>query len=226
MVAQDISRWCRSRWKRVFDLLVSLIALIVCSPVLAAITLAVRLSSPGPVLFRQMRSGRRGVPFHVLKFRTMRVDAAASGPALTQRGDPRITRLGAWLRRTKLDELPQLVNVVRGEMSLVGPRPDLPQFWSCAGEIDRDVLQLKPGVTGAASVLFRDEEQLLAGIAPEALAQHYIENVLPRKAGIELAYAAHASFWSDLRILVQTAFPKRSTTSLADRHPRYEHVSR
>jgi lipopolysaccharide/colanic/teichoic acid biosynthesis glycosyltransferase len=225
MVAQNISRWCGSRWKRAFDLLVALVALIGCTPVLAAIAVAVRVSSPGPVLFRQTRSGFRGVPFQLLKFRTMRV-AAASGPALTQRGDPRITKVGAWLRRTKLDELPQLVNVVRGEMSLVGPRPDLPQFWSCAAEIDRDVLQLKPGITGAASVLFRGEEQLLAGIAPEALAQYYIENVLPRKARIELSYAAHASFWSDLRVLMQTTFPRRSTTSLADRHPRYEHVSR
>src|SRR6184192_1119611 len=167
------SPWCASGGKRAFDLGVAAVGLLVAAPLMGALAVAVKATSPGPIFFRQTRTGLRGNPFTLMKFRTMRTDAAP-GPKITPGGDPRVTGLGRWLRKTKLDELPQLVNVLRGDMSLVGPRPDLPKIWAAAGKRERQVLSLRPGLTGAASLAFRNEEDLLAQSPPERLTHFYL----------------------------------------------------
>jgi lipopolysaccharide/colanic/teichoic acid biosynthesis glycosyltransferase len=131
---------------------------------------------------------------------------AKNGPGLTRDGDARITRIGRWLRKWKLDELPQLFNVLKGEMSLVGPRPDLEEFWSRASLEDRRILELTPGVTGAASLAFSDEERLLAQVPAEQLTSYYLQDLLPRKARLDREYAARATFRSDCGILLRTVF--------------------
>src|SRR5262249_45624673 len=138
------------------------------------------------------------------KFRTMLHTDINSRPGVTQKDDCRIILIGRWLRGTKLDELPQLINVLRGEMSLVGPRPDLPCFWNKATPDDRRVLVLTPGLTGAASLIFRNKEELLSQVPAAELVDFYIRAVLSRKAKLDLEYAAEASLWSDCRILVET----------------------
>ena len=132
--------------------------------------------------------------------------AAKNGPGLTRDGDARVTRIGRWLRKRKLDELPQLFNVLKGEMSLVGPRPDLEEFWSKASLQDRQILELTPGVTGAASLAFCDEERLLAQVSVEQLTSFYLHEVLPQKARLDSEYAARATFRSDCGILLRTVF--------------------
>lgn len=168
------------------------------------IALAIKATSPGPVLFLQRRCGLNGNGFELLKFRTMENRPAESGPSVTRRGDPRVTSLGRWLRRWKLDELPQLINVLRGEMSIVGPRPDLEQFWRQATEVERQALAIKPGLTSAATVVFRNEEELLADVPESELARFYVRDLLPRKARLDCEYAAQADFLSDCRILFKT----------------------
>lgn len=188
---------------RLFDLAVAGAGMVVLSPIFALIAVAVRLTSRGPVFFRARRVGRDGRPFDVLKFRTMRVGAHTSGPAITGAGDPRITAVGQWLRRTKLDELPQLVNVIRGDMSMVGPRPEDPRYVSGYTAIERAVLAVRPGITSAASIRYRHEEQLLARDDWE---QYYREVLLPDKLRIDLEYLARRSLWSDFRIMYATFF--------------------
>src|SRR5436305_1549910 len=144
--------------KRVFDVAVSLLALVVLSPLLALIALAVKATSSGPVFHRGERIGRGGAPFRILKFRTMRINA--SGPGLTRGGDARVTPLGRILRRSKLDELPQLVNILRGEMSIVGPRPEAPEYVRLYTAEQRRVLTVRPGLTSPASLRYRHEESL------------------------------------------------------------------
>ena len=185
--------------KRSFDCVVALIGLLLLSPVLAALAIVVRLTSPGPVFYRARRVGRHGVPFHLLKFRSMRMDAA--GPALTAVNDSRVTPVGRWLRASKLDELPQLWNVVRGDMSLVGPRPEAPCYVAHYTPEYRQVLTLRPGVTGLASVVYAHEEEELGRPNYE---QYYIETLMPRKLSIEMAYLHTSSVWLDLRLLADT----------------------
>lgn len=187
--------------KRLFDILVSLIGLAVFSPMMLGLALLVKLDSHGPVLYRASRVGRGGHPFHMLKFRTMVADAHQVGPAITYDGDSRITRLGAILRSVRLDELPQLINVLRGEMSLVGPRPEAPHFVAYYTPEQRTVLQVRPGVTGLAQLTFRNEAAILSGDSPE---QDYVKIILPRKLSIDLAYVERQSLWLDIRILVST----------------------
>ena len=148
------------------DLTLATAMLLMLSPLLLAAALAVRLASGKPVIFRQSRVGRNGREFQLLKFRTMAVQHSGTGPGITSPGDPRITGIGKWLRRSKLDELPQLVNVLRGEMTLVGPRPDLKEFWRQTSADASQALQLTPGLTGPASIAFRNEEDLLAHVSP------------------------------------------------------------
>jgi len=186
------------------DIVASALGLILLLPVICVIALAIAIHSGKPVFFQQKRLGRNGRDFHLLKFRTM--VTAKNGPGLTRDGDARVTRIGRWLRKRKLDELPQLFNVLKGEMSLVGPRPDLEEFWSQASLDDRRILELKPGVTGAASLAFCDEERLLAQVPAEQLASFYIQEVLPQKARLDSKYAARATFRSDCGILLQTVF--------------------
>lgn len=188
--------------KRAFDLCAALIGVLLLSPLLAAIAVWIRLDSPGPALFRQIRVGRHGEPFHILKFRTM---SAQPDPQrlLTVGRDARITRAGHFLRKYKLDELPQLFNVVRGTMSLVGPRPEVPRYVACYPPRERAlVLSVKPGLTDWASILFKDENALLGqALDPE---QAYIDTILPAKLEYYLRYVRERTFWVDLRILLRT----------------------
>jgi lipopolysaccharide/colanic/teichoic acid biosynthesis glycosyltransferase len=170
------------------------------SPLLAAIAAAIRLEDGGPVLFRQSRAGRRGEPFGLLKFRSMRHNAG--GPRITGGGDQRVTRLGRILRAYKLDELPQLWNIVRGDMSFIGPRPEVFDFVDLCDPVWRAVLSVKPGITDLATLLYRNEEQMLAG-SPNPV-KEYRESILPAKLALNLEYLRRRSFAADLRLLVWT----------------------
>jgi lipopolysaccharide/colanic/teichoic acid biosynthesis glycosyltransferase len=188
--------------KRAFDLALTVPALLLCSPELFAVAMLIKLDDGGPVFFRQERVGFRGRPFQMWKFRTMIVDAERRGGQLTIGGDPRVTRVGRFLRRTKLDELPQLFNVVRGEMSLQGPRPEVPRYVALYSPEQRRVLELVPGITDPASIAYRDESELLAEAAdPE---RTYVEQIMADKIRINLEYADRATLWSDLGVLFRT----------------------
>jgi lipopolysaccharide/colanic/teichoic acid biosynthesis glycosyltransferase len=189
--------------RRLVDVTVAGVLLIAVSPLLAVLALLVRATSPGPGLFRQTRIGRHGRPFVLLKLRTMRADAAHAGPAITAGDDPRITPLGARLRRAKLDELPQLWNVLRGEMSLVGPRPELPHYVARYTPAQRAVLRARPGLTDPASLAWADEAAMLATFADPQRA--YADVVLPRKLALSLAYLERRTVWSDLAVVTRTA---------------------
>ena len=185
------------------DIALASFALLLLSPVFVLIAIAIRMTSGTPIIFRQWRSGRYGRQFQLLKFRTMHPDNPI-GPRVTRSGDSRVTPIGKWLRRSKLDELPQLLNVLSGEMTLVGPRPDVDEFWKEACPNARQALALCPGLTGAASIVFRHEEDLLAQVAPEQLTSFYVDKLLPIKAELDLEYAAHATFMTDCKMLLRT----------------------
>ncbi|MBK7721445.1 MAG: sugar transferase [Austwickia sp.] len=187
--------------KRLLDILIAAVGLVGSAPVQAAIAVAVKADTPGPVLFRQVRVGRYGRPFEILKFRTMA--AGSSGAAITPSGDRRVTRVGAVLRRTKLDELPQLWNVLVGQMSLVGPRPEVPQYVELWPARRREIiLSVRPGITDPASIEFRDEGALLAAQPdPE---RYYREVLLPRKTQLYAEYVASATTRGDLAIIGRT----------------------
>jgi lipopolysaccharide/colanic/teichoic acid biosynthesis glycosyltransferase len=189
--------------KRWFDIVLASLGLLLLSPLLLAIAVWIKLDSAGPVLFRQERIGRFGVPFRIRKFRTMREDAPALGPQLTVGADPRITRAGRWLRGAKLDELPQLIDVLVGTMSLVGPRPEVPRYVAMYPEALRDkVLSVRPGITDPASIEYRDESTLLARAAdPERV---YVEQVLPAKLQFAVQYVDHPSLRTDVHVIVAT----------------------
>lgn len=202
----QFSPWCFSRKKRWFDCVVSAIALVVSTPLLLLIAAALKASAPRErVLFRHRRVGEGGREFDVLKFRTMTSARSKAGGNLTSANDDRVTGVGRLLRRSKLDELPQLANVLLGEMSLVGPRPDTKDFIYSLPPQLFEILMLRPGVTGVASLRFRNEEALFAQVSPEMLSEHYVQVVLPEKVRLDLEYARGATFWSDLRILFRTA---------------------
>ena len=189
--------------KRAFDLAVAALLLLLLSPLMAAIAAWIKLDSPGPVFFRQTRVGRHGVPFRIHKFRTMGMDAAQRGGALTVGGDPRITRAGAWLRPRRLDELPQLIDVLQGTMSLVGPRPEVPEYVAHYPEALRArALATRPGITSPGALEFLDEaEQLASAADPE---REYIELILPRKVQLAADYADQAGLRGDLAVLWAT----------------------
>ncbi len=172
--------------KRGFDIVASGIGLTVLSPVFIVIAIAIRRDSKGPVFYRARRVGQHGKEFRLYKFRSMVVDADQQGPGITSAGDTRITSVGRFLRRTKLDELPQLINVLRGEMSLVGPRPEDPRYVELYTPGQREILQYRPGITSMASQTYRNEEQLLTGSDWE---QQYIDEVMPAKLAIDLDYS-------------------------------------
>jgi lipopolysaccharide/colanic/teichoic acid biosynthesis glycosyltransferase len=187
--------------KRLFDITASGLGLLALAPVMLAVALLVKLTSPGPVFYRATRIGRHGRPFTLLKFRSMVVGADRLGPRITSVDDPRITRVGRFLRRTKLDELPQLINVLRGEMSIVGPRPEDPCYVALYTDEQRRVLSVRPGITSLASVKYRDEEGMLAGMDVE---RYYVECVLPAKLAIDLEYVRHGNLWRDVLIILMT----------------------
>ena len=189
--------------KRLFDLVLSALALLTLSPLLVAVALWVKLDSPGPVFFRQERVGRSGVPFRIHKFRTMAADAPARGLPLTVGADPRITRVGAFLRRTRIDELPQFIDVLQGTMSVVGPRPEVPRYVEHYPPALRErVLAVRPGMTDPASISHIDEAALLAAAAdPE---REYIERILPAKLAQAARYAERATLATDIAVLGRT----------------------
>lgn len=189
--------------KRTFDIFASGAGLLVLSPLLLVIALLIKADSRGPVFFRQERVGRYGASFRIHKFRTMTVDAEARGLQITTGNDTRVTRVGAFLRRWKIDELPQLIDVLLGRMSLVGPRPEVPRYVAhYPAEMKDLVLSVRPGLTDWASIRYKDENDLLAGSPdPE---RTYIEEILPVKLGFYADYARHRSFAGDLRVIFAT----------------------
>ena len=203
--------------KRLFDLAGAGAGLLVASPLLLVIALLVRAEDGGPALFRQERVGYRGRSFRMWKFRTMVPDAESRGPALTVGLDPRVTRIGAWLRRLKLDELPQLLNVFAGDMSFVGPRPEVARYVASYAPDQRGVLELMPGVTDEASLRYMHEGALLAAASePERV---YIEEIVPDKIRINLAYAARATVWTDLVVILSTMRQLVWSPRRTPRHP-------
>ncbi|MES2888396.1 MAG: sugar transferase [Pseudomonadota bacterium] len=191
--------------KRAVDVLGAAAGLLLLMPVGMLIAVVIRADSPGPVLFRQTRVGLHGKPFTVHKFRTMHAVARAGDLPITLKDDPRVTRAGRWLRRTKLDELPQLVDVLRGAMSLVGPRPEVPQYVALyPAELRDKILSVRPGLTDPATLAFRDESRLLdpsAQANPEAT---YTDTVLPAKLRLSAQYIDRANGWHDLQVIAAT----------------------
>jgi lipopolysaccharide/colanic/teichoic acid biosynthesis glycosyltransferase len=196
----DLDHPSSAAGKRVFDIAVSLLALTVASPVLVLVAVAIKLDGPGPVIYRGVRVGRGGAPFRLYKFRTMVPDADQIGPAVTGAGDGRVTGVGRWLRRLKLDELPQFVNVLAGDMSVVGPRPEHPTFVAHYTEEQRALLSVRPGITSPATLEYADEEARLGGEAADL----YLSGVLPAKLAIDLEYVRTASTLTDLKIVART----------------------
>lgn len=195
--------YCRGRLKRSFDLGLALLGLLVLSPLLALVALAVCIFSGPPVLFGHERNGLDGRPFRVLKFRTMGPEPGGGLP-ITGKGDPRVTALGRVLRAAKLDELPQLINVLRGEMSIVGPRPEVPEYVAGYTADQKRVLQVRPGLTDPASVAFRDEEILLGSVEPDRREAFYLSEVLPRKLALNLEYIDRAGPAYDALLILRT----------------------
>lgn len=189
--------------KRLFDLLASGIGLLVLTPVLLGIALAIKLESHGPVFFRQERVGRFGKAFRIHKFRTMVTDAERRGLQITVGADARVTKVGAVLRKYKLDELAQLIDVFLGDMSLVGPRPEVPRYVACYPAGAREiVLSVKPGITDRASIEYKDENEILGKAADPHKA--YVDEVLPVKIRYYVDYVRNRSFWGDIRIIFAT----------------------
>ena len=188
--------------KRVMDIAISAAALCVLWPVFLLIALAIVIDDPGPVFYRQVRVGRGGRPFRIFKFRTMVVDADKKGLSITVGRDSRITRVGAFLRKTKLDELAQLLNVLCGQMSFVGPRPEVPRYVELYTPYQRQVLLVRPGITDYASIAYRNENDLLAGADdPEKM---YIETIMPDKIELNMKYLREISPLADLRMILKT----------------------
>jgi lipopolysaccharide/colanic/teichoic acid biosynthesis glycosyltransferase len=188
--------------KRAFDVACSAAGIVMLSPLLVLVSAAIVAHDGGSPFFSQCRIGRMGRPFRMFKFRTMVRDAERRGLQLTVGADPRITPVGRWLRKLKLDELPQLLNVLRGEMSLVGPRPEVPVYVDQYTPDQRRVLSLTPGITDPASIAYANESELLATAAdPE---QTYVHQIVPDKIRINLAYADSASLWSDVLVIFGT----------------------
>lgn len=190
--------------KRHFDLFWSILGLAFLLPFLLIIVLAIKLYDNGPAFFSQKRIGFKGKPFHIYKFRTMVVDAEKKGNLITVENDPRITRIGYWLRKLKLDELPQLFNVIKGDMSLVGPRPEVPKYVKLYTYEQLHVLNLMPGITDPASIKYSNENELLnQALNPEKI---YIEKIMPEKIKINLEYANNATLWTDFIVILKTLF--------------------
>ncbi len=188
--------------KRLFDILASLIGLIILSPLLLIISLLIKIYMPGPVLFHQVRAGKGGKPFTIHKFRSMVVKN--KGTTVSVKGDKRITPLGAKMRKYKLDELPELWNVLVGDMSFVGPRPDVPEYYNRLQGEERKILELRPGITGPASLKFSNEEELLASVSNPI--QYNDEVLWPEKVRLNLQYYYERHFFMDIAIILKTVF--------------------
>ena len=200
--------------KWLFDRSVALVGLVLISPVLLVVAILVRIKMPdGPVLFKQKRVGKNGRLFTINKFRTMSI--SHGGSSVSVAGESRITPLGAKLRHYKLDELPELWNVFKGDMSFVGPRPDVPGYADQLEDDDREVLKLRPGITGPATLKYRDEEDLLAKVVKEGIdgytdpVKYNDEVIFPDKVRLNLYYLRHYSFWTDIKMLFATVLGRR-----------------
>lgn len=188
--------------KRFFDLSVSLFGIIILSPILIMISILIKIDSRGPVFFKQVRVGKDGKHFKIFKFRTMVVDAERKGMQITVGKDPRITRIGHILRKAKLDELPQLFNVFLGEMSFVGPRPEVPRYVEMYNESQKNILKVLPGITDLASIEFRNENDILAKSSdPEAT---YINEIMPKKLDLNAEYIRNLSVIYDIKLILRT----------------------
>ncbi len=188
--------------KRLFDLICSIIGLVILSPIFLMICILIILTMGWPIFYTQERVGRNGISFRIFKFRSMVKDAERRGLAVTTGGDPRVTAIGKILRKTKLDELPQLVNVAIGDMSLVGPRPEVPKYVAMYSDTQRKVLTVRPGLTDPASIAYRDEEKVLARY--EDTEKAYIEVLRPAKLTLNLAYIEKQSLCGDIALIWKT----------------------
>lgn len=188
--------------KRILDIAVSLIGLFFILPLLVLVAIMIKLDSPGPVFFRQERVGRGFRPFLIYKFRTMTEDSARRGPSITFGRDPRITRVGWFLRKSKIDELPQLFNVLKGDMTFVGPRPEVPRYVELFKHDYEEILTIRPGITDLASLKYRNEAALLGNVDnPE---QEYLTRVLPDKISLGKEYIKRSSITFDLKLISKT----------------------
>ncbi|WP_066890630.1 sugar transferase [Clostridium nigeriense] len=188
--------------KRMFDFIASLIGCIILIPVFIIISILIKFDSRGPILFKQKRVGQDGKVFEILKYRTMIVDAEKIGKQITVGNDSRITKVGKFLRKYKLDELPQLFNVLKGDMSLVGPRPEVPKYVKLYNESEREVLKVKPGITDFASIEYRDENEILGTVEnPE---EYYINVIMKHKLQLNLKYISKNNIFLDIKIILKT----------------------
>lgn len=190
--------------KRLFDIMVSFIGLICLLPLLLLVAVLIKLDSMGPVFFKQQRMGMRFRPFQILKFRTMVQDSSTKGQSITVGDDPRITRVGRFLRKSKFDELPQLFNVLKGDMSLVGPRPEVPDYVELFRHDYEEILKVRPGITDLASIKYRDEATILG--QSENPEEEYIVHILPEKINLAKEYIRRSSLIFDLSVICRTVF--------------------
>ena len=190
--------------KRLFDIVVALGALLVLFPLFLIVAATIKLDSTGPIFFRQQRMGRGFHPFFIYKFRTMTDNRQNAGALFTVKHDPRITRVGRFLRKSKIDELPQLINVLKGEMTFVGPRPEVPSYVDLFRQDYEEILRVRPGITDLASIKYRDEASVLAQ-SPDPEAE-YVNRVLPDKIKLAKEYISHSSFLFDLGLLFKTFY--------------------
>lgn len=188
--------------KRCFDIVLSVVGILLLWPFMLAIAVVILAGSGPPVLYRGLRTGRYGHPFRMLKFRTMIVGAEAVGGSSTAQDDPRITRYGSFLRRFKLDELPQLFNVIKGDMSIVGPRPEVAEYTDMYDEEEKLILLVRPGITDFSSIKFRDLNAILAQSGDPD--RYYRDVIRPQKNRLRLDYAMHNNIWLDIKIVVMT----------------------
>ena len=188
--------------KRIFDIICSGLGLVILSPFLLFVAIRIKMGSDGPVFFKQIRVGEKGKEFEILKFRTMVVDAEKLGRQITVGNDNRITKIGAFLRKYKIDELPQLINVFKGDMSLVGPRPEVPRYVKMYTEEQRKVLDVKPGITDLASIRYRDENELLG--KAENPDEFYINTIMPDKLALNMEYINKSNIFFDIYIILKT----------------------
>jgi lipopolysaccharide/colanic/teichoic acid biosynthesis glycosyltransferase len=187
--------------KRIFDVVFSSLGLIIAAPFYLICGILIKLESKGPILFKQIRIGKDRKLFTIYKLRTMYADESSNGLQVTCAKDCRITKMGRWLRKYKLDELPQLFNVLKGDMSLVGPRPEVPKYVTHYNQLEQLVFSVRPGITDLASIYYRDESELLPSTKPE---EYYIREILPKKLALNLDYIYKQSFLYDFKILICT----------------------
>lgn len=188
--------------KRCFDITASALGLLFLMIPFLIIAIIIKATSKGPVFFRQVRVGKDGKEFRIYKFRTMVVDAKKKGMQITVGADSRITGIGKFLRKTKVDELPQLINVLKGQMSFVGPRPEVPRYVALYDDYQRNILRIKPGITELASIVYRDENEVLA--KSENPEETYINEIMPKKIALNIEYMQKLGFWYDIKLIFMT----------------------